>query len=121
MCGPGWTDPILANAFGAGSLAAKVRLGFAWPNATAPMELFNKSEAQMSHKDDGLIFERNITTGKTEKYDLPLQARPASISSPKCSFRAAEAEVLTGRHWKMHVRCDGCQLGVHAKKRSMIV
>ena len=69
----GWTDPILANAFGASSPAAKVRLGFAWPNATAPMEIFNKSAAELSHKDDGLIFERNNTTGKTKKFDLPLQ------------------------------------------------
>jgi hypothetical protein len=72
----GWTDPILANAFGASSPAAKVRLGFAWPNATAPMEIFNKSAAELSHKDDGLIFERNITAGKTKKFDLPLQANP---------------------------------------------
>ncbi len=54
-------------------MSAKVRLAFAWPNATAPMQIYNKTAARLSHKDDLLIFERNITTGKTKASDLPLQ------------------------------------------------
>lgn len=69
----GWTDPILANAYGAGSMSAKVRLAFAWPNATAPFQIYNKTAAELSHKDDLLIFERNVTTGKAKSSELPLQ------------------------------------------------
>lgn len=72
---PGWSDPVLAAALGQGSRAAQVRLAFAWPNVTAPMQAFDKTPAQLSHKDDLLIFERNITTGKTAQQCVPLQAR----------------------------------------------
>ena len=70
----GWTDPILAAALGPGT-ASQVRLAFAWPNATAPMETFGKNASQLSHKDDLLIFERNITTGNTAAQDIPQQVR----------------------------------------------
>ena len=70
---------MLAAALGGGSPAAEVRLAFAWPNATAPMELFHKNASQLSHKDDLLIFERNITTGKTAQYDVPQMVRRSCL------------------------------------------
>ena len=69
----GWTDPILAAAFGANSTASQVRLAFAWPSAIAPMQTYGKNASQLSHKDDLLIFERNITTGNTAAQDIPQQ------------------------------------------------
>ena len=93
----GWADPILAAAFGADSLASHVRLAFAWPNATAPMDIFQKNASQLSHKDDLLIFERNITTGKTAEQDVPEQ-----VAHPTClSF-------LISAYWQDHsLRAEG--------------
>lgn len=78
----GWADPVLAAALGRGSRAAEVRLAFAWPNATAPMEVLHKNTSQLSHKDDLLIFERNITTGKTAEYDVPQMVRCSYLLLP---------------------------------------
>ena len=77
----GWTDPILAAALGAGKPASQVRLAFAWPNATAPMDIFGKNTSQLSHKDDLLIFETNVTTGNTAAQDIPQQV--SGLSSPQ--------------------------------------
>lgn len=66
---------MLAATLGGESSAAEVRLAFAWPNATAPIEVLHKNTSQLSHKDDLLIFERNITTGKTAEYDVPQMVR----------------------------------------------
>lgn len=84
---PGWPDPVLAAALGAGSPAAHVRLAFAWPSATSPMQAFNKTPAELSHKDDLLIFERNISTGKTAQLSIPLQARRPTCLSATLPFR----------------------------------
>ncbi len=73
---------MLAAALGNGSRAAEVRLAFAWPNATTPMEVLHKNTSQLSHKDDLLIFERNITTGKTAEFDVPQMVRPCLLLSP---------------------------------------
>ena len=59
-----------------------MRLAFAWPNATTPMEVLHKNTSQLSHKDDLLIFERNITTGKTAEYDVPQMVRCSCILLP---------------------------------------
>ena len=37
------------------------------------MDTFGKNTSQLSHKDDLLIFERNITTGNTAAQDIPQQ------------------------------------------------
>lgn len=58
---------------GGASPAAKVRLTFAWPNATAPTDTYGKPLAQLSHKDDLLISERTVTTGKAAQQTIPLQ------------------------------------------------
>lgn len=61
-----------------------MRLAFAWPNATAPMDTFGKNTSQLSHKDDLLIFERNITTGKTATEDIPQQVEAPLRPCPAC-------------------------------------
>lgn len=95
----GWPDPILAAALGAGSLASHVRLAFAWPNATSPMQALNKTPAELSHKDDLLIFERNISTGKTAQMSVPLQVQqPAHVT----------AYVLPRGEMSLLHACAGC-------------
>lgn len=50
-----------------------MRLAFAWPNATAPSDTLGKPAAELTHKDDPLISERSVTTGKTAQQSIPLQ------------------------------------------------
>lgn len=65
------------------------------------MEIFNKTAAQLSHKDDGLIFERNITTGKTKKFDLPLQVR---VSVTNLCIHCEVHHLLLGKT-SLQLRC----------------